>query len=165
MSHVLTDDCPIPAGGMLLVKLDVEDLQFEKMNPFEGTMAYAQNKRQQVIMTERWAEKFKTTGIHFSSMHPGTRMNDLQYDVPYLMVMMICPILDDEIILESFIHHCYKQIISQQLTTSASPDYCIKMLYCMLLHEMVEFSYSSGFLKIQVYSSYCSYSHCDEISF
>ena len=58
-------------GGMLLVKLDVEDLQFEKMNPFEGTMAYAQNKRQQVIMTEQWAEMYKSTGIHFSSMHPG----------------------------------------------------------------------------------------------
>lgn len=61
----------VSSGGMLLLKLDVEDLQFEKMNPFSGTMAYAQNKRQQVVMTERWAEKYKTTGIHFSSMHPG----------------------------------------------------------------------------------------------
>lgn len=59
---------------MLLVKLDVDDLQFEKMNPFEGTMAYAQNKRQQVVMTEKWAEMFKATGIHFSSMHPGIHM-------------------------------------------------------------------------------------------
>jgi NAD(P)-dependent dehydrogenase (short-subunit alcohol dehydrogenase family) len=56
---------------MLLVKLDVQDLQFERMNPFDGTMAYAQNKRQQVIMTEKWAEMYKSTGIHFSSMHPG----------------------------------------------------------------------------------------------
>ena len=50
-------------------KLDVKDLQFEKMNPFDGTMAYAQNKRQQVVMTEKWAEKYKE--IFFSSMHPG----------------------------------------------------------------------------------------------
>ena len=50
-------------------KLDVKDLQFEKMNPFDGTMAYAQNKRQQVVMTEKWAEKYKE--ILFSSMHPG----------------------------------------------------------------------------------------------
>ena len=51
------------------MKLDVKDLQFEKMNPFDGTMAYAQNKRQQVIMTEKWAEKHHE--IFFSSMHPG----------------------------------------------------------------------------------------------
>ena len=50
-------------------KLDVKDLQFEKMNPFDGTMAYAQNKRQQVVMIEKWAEKYKE--IFFSSMHPG----------------------------------------------------------------------------------------------
>ena len=54
---------------MLVQKLDVKDLQFEKMNPFDGTMAYAQNKRQQVVMTEKWAEKYKE--IFFSSMHPG----------------------------------------------------------------------------------------------
>ena len=51
------------------MKLDTKDLQFENMNPFDGTMAYAQNKRQQVIMTEKWAEKHKE--IFFSSMHPG----------------------------------------------------------------------------------------------
>jgi len=56
-------------GGMLVMKLDRKDLQFENMSPFDGTMAYAQNKRQQVIMTEKWAEKHKE--IFFSSMHPG----------------------------------------------------------------------------------------------
>ena len=39
-------------GGMLVMKLNTKDLQFENMDPFDGTMAYAQNKRQQVIMTE-----------------------------------------------------------------------------------------------------------------
>ena len=64
----------VSSGGMLLVKLDVDDLQFEKMSSsFEGTMAYAQNKRQQVVMTEQWAEMYKSTGIHFSSMHPGNK--------------------------------------------------------------------------------------------
>lgn len=63
-------------GGMLLVKLDADDLQFDKMNPFDGTMAYAQNKRQQVVMTEQWAKKYKSTGIHFSAMHPG------EWDLP-----------------------------------------------------------------------------------
>lgn len=58
----------VSSGGMLTQKLDVDDLQFEK-GTFDGTMAYAQNKRQQVILTERWAAQHKE--IHFSSMHPG----------------------------------------------------------------------------------------------
>ncbi|CAL8370444.1 unnamed protein product [Arctogadus glacialis] len=56
------------SGGMLVQKLNLDDLQFEK-GTFDGTMAYAQNKRQQVILTERWASQHKE--IHFSSMHPG----------------------------------------------------------------------------------------------
>ncbi|KAK2905056.1 hypothetical protein QQF64_033272 [Cirrhinus molitorella] len=58
----------VSSGGMLVQKLNVEDLQFEK-GSFDGTMAYAQNKRQQVIMTEQLAAQHKE--IHFSSMHPG----------------------------------------------------------------------------------------------
>ncbi|XP_061580324.1 dehydrogenase/reductase SDR family member 12 [Cololabis saira] len=58
----------VSSGGMLTQKLNVEDLQFEK-GTFDGTMAYAQNKRQQVILTERWAAQHRD--IHFSSMHPG----------------------------------------------------------------------------------------------
>ncbi|XP_036401327.1 dehydrogenase/reductase SDR family member 12 [Megalops cyprinoides] len=58
----------VSSGGMLVQKLNVDDLQLEK-GAFDGTMAYAQNKRQQVILTERWAAQHKE--IHFSSMHPG----------------------------------------------------------------------------------------------
>ncbi|XP_076603909.1 dehydrogenase/reductase SDR family member 12 [Chaetodon auriga] len=58
----------VSSGGMLTQKLNVDDLQFEK-GTFDGTMAYAQNKRQQVTLTERWASQHKE--IHFSSMHPG----------------------------------------------------------------------------------------------
>ncbi|XP_035808192.1 dehydrogenase/reductase SDR family member 12 isoform X2 [Amphiprion ocellaris] len=58
----------VSSGGMLTQKLNVDDLQSEK-GTFDGTMAYAQNKRQQVILTERWASLHKE--IHFSSMHPG----------------------------------------------------------------------------------------------
>lgn len=56
-------------GGMLLVKLDHTDLQSENMTKFDGAMVYAQNKRQQVVMTERWANRFPN--IYFASMHPG----------------------------------------------------------------------------------------------
>ena len=59
----------VSSGGMLVQQLNVDDLQFEKMSPFDGTMAYAQNKRQQVVMTEHMAREH--TEVHFSVMHPG----------------------------------------------------------------------------------------------
>jgi len=59
----------VSSGGMLVQKLNVEDLMFEKMSPFDGTMAYAQNKRQQVVMTERWAAEIPD--IKYYAMHPG----------------------------------------------------------------------------------------------
>ena len=59
----------VSSGGMLVQKLDVADLQFEKMSRYDGTMVYAQNKRQQVEMTEWWASS--QPKIHWSVMHPG----------------------------------------------------------------------------------------------
>ena len=58
----------VSSGGMLTHKLDVTDLMTEKGN-FDGTMVYVQQKRQQIVMTERWAKEFPD--IHFSVMHPG----------------------------------------------------------------------------------------------
>lgn len=59
----------ISSGGMLVAKLDPRDLQFENYRNFDGTYAYAQNKRQQVVMTHQWSLQWPD--IHFSSMHPG----------------------------------------------------------------------------------------------
>ncbi|XP_032150455.1 dehydrogenase/reductase SDR family member 12 isoform X2 [Sapajus apella] len=58
----------VSSGGMLVQKLNTDDLQSER-TPFDGTMVYAQNKRQQVVLTEQWAQGHPA--IHFSSMHPG----------------------------------------------------------------------------------------------
>ncbi|XP_037383157.1 dehydrogenase/reductase SDR family member 12 isoform X2 [Talpa occidentalis] len=58
----------VSSGGMLVQKLSISDLQSER-TAFNGTMVYAQNKRQQVVLTERWAQQHPA--IHFSSMHPG----------------------------------------------------------------------------------------------
>ncbi|KAK7466554.1 hypothetical protein BaRGS_00037338 [Batillaria attramentaria] len=59
----------VTSGGMLVQKLDLKDIQFEGMRTFDGTMAYAQTKRQQVVMTEQYAKRWPN--IHFSCMHPG----------------------------------------------------------------------------------------------
>lgn len=58
----------VSSGGMLTNKLDPHDLQYENKQ-FDGTMAYAQNKRQQIVLTEQWAVKYPE--IQFTSMHPG----------------------------------------------------------------------------------------------
>ncbi len=59
----------VSSGGMLTQKLDLEDLQSEEMSPFTGTTVYAKNKRQQVVMTRKWADKY--SNVFFASMHPG----------------------------------------------------------------------------------------------
>lgn len=53
---------------MLTNKLDANDLQYEKKS-FDGTMVYAQNKRQQIVMTEKRSKKYP--GIQLTTMHPG----------------------------------------------------------------------------------------------
>lgn len=58
----------VSSGGMLVQKLKVDYLQSEK-GYFDGIMVYAQNKRQQVVLTEQWAKANPV--IHFSVMHPG----------------------------------------------------------------------------------------------
>ncbi|KAL7386184.1 hypothetical protein ABVT39_004960 [Epinephelus coioides] len=58
----------VSSGGMLVQKLLVDDLQSEK-GSFDGVMVYAQNKRQQVVLTQQWAKANPV--IHFSVMHPG----------------------------------------------------------------------------------------------
>ena len=54
---------------MLTEKLNLSDLQSTQVRNFDATAAYAQQKRQQVIMTEMYAQKYPD--IKFSSMHPG----------------------------------------------------------------------------------------------
>ncbi|XP_024009820.1 dehydrogenase/reductase SDR family member 12 isoform X1 [Eutrema salsugineum] len=59
----------VSSGGMYTSPLTT-DLQFSGEN-FDGVLQYARNKRIQVALTEKWAEKFKNKGIGFYSMHPG----------------------------------------------------------------------------------------------
>ncbi|CAB1450703.1 unnamed protein product [Pleuronectes platessa] len=58
----------VSSGGMLVQKLRTGNLQSD-MGRYDGTMVYAQHKRQQVVLTEQLAKTH--TNIHFSVMHPG----------------------------------------------------------------------------------------------
>ncbi|CAF1944991.1 unnamed protein product [Rotaria magnacalcarata] len=57
------------SGGMYNVKLDPDDFNSTQMRTFSGDLVYAQNKRQQVVMTERLAVRHPS--IFFASWHPG----------------------------------------------------------------------------------------------
>ncbi|TPP64608.1 Dehydrogenase/reductase SDR family member 12 [Fasciola gigantica] len=60
----------VSSGGMLVQKLDSSDpMLVTKQAHFDGTMVYAQNKRQQVVLCELWAHSHPE--IVFASMHPG----------------------------------------------------------------------------------------------
>eukprot|EP00127_Corallochytrium_limacisporum_P001693 Clim_evm30s77 gene=Clim_evmTU30s77 len=61
----------VSSGGALTEKLSL-DLNLTKLKPYKGTTAYAQQKRQQLILVELLQEKFSEEyNTAFFSMHPG----------------------------------------------------------------------------------------------
>jgi len=65
-SRVIT----VTSGGALTQRLDVDDFQSEKKK-YDGTVAYAQSKRAQIMLNELWAQKYKGNGVNFYCMNPG----------------------------------------------------------------------------------------------
>ena len=61
----------VSSGGAYTVAPRVNDLNFDEITEYDGTKFYAVAKRNQILMTEMLAEKFKEQGILFNSMHPG----------------------------------------------------------------------------------------------
>ncbi len=60
----------VSSGGMYTQRLDVDDLQSADQR-YDGPRAYARTKREQVILTELWAERLRDDGIVVHAMHPG----------------------------------------------------------------------------------------------
>lgn len=60
----------VTSGGMYSAYLHLDDLQYET-RPYNGTTAYAESKRAEVIMTQQWAAAWENTNIAVHAMHPG----------------------------------------------------------------------------------------------
>lgn len=60
----------VSSGGMYLQKLNLKVLQGNTDN-YDGVVAYAQTKRAQIILTEKWADLLKNTPVTVNCMHPG----------------------------------------------------------------------------------------------
>lgn len=58
------------SGGMYLSGLEADDLEYKQGN-FDGSRAYARNKRALMVLTEQWAETLKGSGVVVNAMHPG----------------------------------------------------------------------------------------------
>ena len=60
----------VTSGGMYAARLHPDDLQF-RTRPFDGTQAYAEAKRGNVVMTELWAQEWAGSAIAVHAVHPG----------------------------------------------------------------------------------------------
>jgi dehydrogenase/reductase SDR family member 12 len=60
----------VSSGGMYTERLDVEDLQLDRRD-YDPPAFYAHTKRCEVILTELWAERMRSSAVSFHSMHPG----------------------------------------------------------------------------------------------
>ena len=71
VSRVIT----VSSGGMLTQDVELDDLQSEKVPEGDATYIYAQNKRQQVALTEAWQRREAAAAtspcVLFHAMHPG----------------------------------------------------------------------------------------------
>ena len=61
----------VSSGGMLTQKLDVASLAGVRTKPFDGAVVYAQTKRAEVVLAERFAGELRGAGVFVASMHPG----------------------------------------------------------------------------------------------
>jgi NAD(P)-dependent dehydrogenase (short-subunit alcohol dehydrogenase family) len=65
----------VSSGGMYTRKLDLRDPQWQRRR-YDGVLAYAETKRMQVALSQRWAERIAAShaggsGPCIVSMHPG----------------------------------------------------------------------------------------------
>jgi len=75
LSNSLTRGAParvinVSSGGMYAQGLHAEDLESEH-SEYSAKRLYARTKRQQVVITELWAERLRDRGIFVHAMHPG----------------------------------------------------------------------------------------------
>jgi len=64
----------VSSGGMYTRGLELDDPQWERRDSdggYDGTLAYAETKRAQVVLAELWHAELRDQGVVVSSMHPG----------------------------------------------------------------------------------------------
>jgi NAD(P)-dependent dehydrogenase (short-subunit alcohol dehydrogenase family) len=60
----------VSSGGMYTRRLDLVDPNWSQRD-YDGVVAYAETKRAQVVLAERWAEELRGSSVIVNAMHPG----------------------------------------------------------------------------------------------
>lgn len=60
----------VTSGGMYSQRLNLDRLRGD-FEPWDGVVAYAQTKRAQVLLNERWAAEYAGSAVTSNAMHPG----------------------------------------------------------------------------------------------
>ncbi len=60
----------VSSGGMYSASIPEGDVQSEKAS-YSPKRLYARTKREEVVITEQWAERLRATGVVVHAMHPG----------------------------------------------------------------------------------------------
>ena len=60
----------VSSGGMYTRRLTLRDPNWNERD-YDGVIAYAETKRAQVVLAERWAEELRGSSVVVNSMHPG----------------------------------------------------------------------------------------------
>jgi NAD(P)-dependent dehydrogenase (short-subunit alcohol dehydrogenase family) len=78
----------VTSGGMYSQRIRLDDLQFEHRE-YKGSVAYANAKRGQVILTGMWAARLQHTDVTVHAMHPGwARTAGVQRSLPTFNKLM-----------------------------------------------------------------------------
>ncbi len=84
----------VSSGGMYSQRLPGDDLQSEHAS-YSPPKIYARTKREQVVITEEWAEKLRGTGVTVHAMHPGWADTKGVQDALPVFRVLVRPIIRD----------------------------------------------------------------------
>ncbi len=99
LQGLLTQSAPssvinVSSGGMYSQRLPGDDLQSEQAT-YSPPKIYARTKREQVVITEMWAQRLKGTGVVVHAMHPGWADTKGVQDALPLFRIVTRPIIRD----------------------------------------------------------------------
>jgi dehydrogenase/reductase SDR family protein 12 len=84
----------VSSGGMYSQRLPGDDLQSEHAS-YNPPKIYARTKREQVVITEEWAERLRGTGVMVHAMHPGWADTKGVQDALPVFRVLVRPIIRD----------------------------------------------------------------------
>jgi dehydrogenase/reductase SDR family member 12 len=84
----------VSSGGMYSQRLPAEDLQSEHVT-YSPPKIYARTKREQVVITEAWAEELRGTGVTVHAMHPGWVDTKGVQDALPMFRLLVRPVIRD----------------------------------------------------------------------